>query len=157
MQTNEQILAEITVTSAREASLQKFLTSTKEQIADVLSGTALNTATQQKLDAVFNRWNGHIAALDAALNTNVPPSPLVVQPTAPADTGTGASVTGSISGTTLTVAAVASGTIAAGQVLTGAGIAAGTKVVAAVTGAGGTGTYTVSPSQSVSTTTITAA
>jgi hypothetical protein len=76
--TNEQILAEITVASAREASLQKFLASMKEQVADVLSGTALNTATQQKLDSVFNRWNGHIAELDAALNTNVPASPLVV-------------------------------------------------------------------------------
>jgi hypothetical protein len=84
MQTNEQILAEITVTSARDASMQKFLSSMKEQVAEVLSGTAINTATQQKLDYVFNRWNGNIAELDAALNTNVPPSPLVVSPATPA-------------------------------------------------------------------------
>jgi hypothetical protein len=93
MQTNEQILAEITVASTREASLQKFLSSMKEQVADVLSGTALNTATQQKLDAVFNRWNGHIAELDAALNTNVPASPLVVPPADPAVTQAKASKT----------------------------------------------------------------
>lgn len=80
MQTNEQILADITVTSARDASLQKFLASVKEQVAEVLSGTALNTATQQKLDYVFNRWNGNIPALDAALNTNVPASPLSIVP-----------------------------------------------------------------------------
>jgi hypothetical protein len=66
----------------------------------------------------------------------------------------GASVTGSISGTTLTVSAVASGTIRTGQTITGSGIVAGTYITGFGTGSGGTGTYTVSASQTVSSTSI---
>ena len=64
-------------------------------------------------------------------------------------------VTGSISGTTLTVSAVASGTLAVGTRITGTGITAGTYITVLGTGTGGTGTYTVSASQTVSSTTIT--
>lgn len=63
--------------------------------------------------------------------------------------------TGSISGTTLTVTAVTSGTIAVGQYLNGAGITAGTYITALGTGTGGTGTYTVNTSQTVGSITIT--
>jgi hypothetical protein len=66
-------------------------------------------------------------------------------------------VTASISGTTMTVSAVTSGTLAIGQVLTGTGVAPGTGITALGTGTGGTGTYTVSSSQTVTSTTITAA
>ncbi len=64
----------------------------------------------------------------------------------------GASVTGSISGTTLTVTAVASGTLAVGQSLFGsaggsATIVAGTEITGFGTGVGGTGTYVVSNAQ----------
>lgn len=60
-------------------------------------------------------------------------------------------------GTTLTVTAVSSGTLYANAVLTGTGITAGTTIVSQLTGAtGGVGTYTVSTSQLVSSTTITA-
>jgi hypothetical protein len=70
--------------------------------------------------------------------------------------GTAAAVvTGSISGTTLTVTAVASGTLAVGAYITGTGITAGTNITVLGTGTGGTGTYTVSASQTVSSTTIT--
>lgn len=68
----------------------------------------------------------------------------------------GASVTGSISGTTLTVTAVANGSLAVGQVITGTGVTAGTRITALGTGTGGTGTYTVSASQTVASTAITA-
>lgn len=61
----------------------------------------------------------------------------------------GASVTGSIAGTTLTVTAVASGTLAVGQPVSGAGVAAGTVITGLGTGTGGTGTYTVNNSQTV--------
>jgi hypothetical protein len=67
-----------------------------------------------------------------------------------------ASFTGSISGTTLTVTAVASGTVQVGQVLSGTGITSGTLITALGTGTGGNGTYTVQTSQTVSSTTITA-
>lgn len=72
-------------------------------------------------------------------------------------TSTPASVTGSIATTTLTVTAVASGTLRIGSVLSGTGVTAGTTITAFGTGTGGTGTYTVSASQTVSSTTITAA
>lgn len=65
------------------------------------------------------------------------------------------SFTASISGTTMTVTAVASGTIAVGQVITGTGVTAGTVITALGTGTGGAGTYTVSASQTVASTTIT--
>lgn len=63
-----------------------------------------------------------------------------------------ASFTASIAGTTMTVSAVASGTLAVGQVVLGAGVAPGTTITALGTGTGGTGTYTISVSQTVAST-----
>ncbi len=63
-------------------------------------------------------------------------------------------VTGSISGTTLTVSAVTSGALRVGLTITGTGVTSGTTITALGTGTGGTGTYTVSISQTVSSTTI---
>lgn len=64
------------------------------------------------------------------------------------------SVTGSISGTTMTVT-VASGTnLSAGDALFGGGILPFTKIVARVSGTGGTGTYTITPSQTAASSTI---
>lgn len=66
-----------------------------------------------------------------------------------------ATVTGSISGTTLTVTAVSSGLLRVGFIISGTGVTAGTTITAYGTGTGGNGTYTVSASQTVSSTTIT--
>jgi hypothetical protein len=67
-----------------------------------------------------------------------------------------ASVTGSIAGTTLTVTNVASGALAAGDLITGTSVTTGTTITAQLTGAtGGTGTYQVNNSQTVSSETIT--
>lgn len=63
--------------------------------------------------------------------------------------------TGSISGTTLTITAVSAGALAIGSTITGTGVTAGTRITAFGTGTGGAGTYTVSASQTVSSTTIT--
>ena len=67
-----------------------------------------------------------------------------------------ATFAGTISGVTLNVSSVASGTIAVGQLITDAGglIASGTTVIAFGSGTGGTGTYTVSASQTVALETI---
>jgi RHS repeat-associated protein len=75
--------------------------------------------------------------------TSLPPLPVV------------AAVTGSISGMTLTVSSVSSGTLVPGQGLSGAGVSAGTFITALGSGTGGTGTYTVNISQTVSSTTLT--
>lgn len=66
----------------------------------------------------------------------------------------GASFTGSISGDTLTVTALASGAISVGQILTGTGVATGTAITSLGTALGGNGasalgTYRVSISQTV--------
>lgn len=63
--------------------------------------------------------------------------------------------TGSISGTTLNISAVTSGTLAVGSVVAGTGVTFGTTITAFGSGSGGTGTYTVNKSQTTSSTTIT--
>lgn len=74
----------------------------------------------------------------------------------------GAVVTGSIATTTLTVTAVTSGRLVPGQTISGSGVTAGTTIVAQLTQTSGDapglrGTYTVSTSQTASSTTITSA
>ena len=67
------------------------------------------------------------------------------------DSANQAVFTGSISGTTLTVSSVTSGTIVIGTGITGSGVTAGTTITA-----GSGSSWTVSASQTVSSTTITA-
>lgn len=57
---------------------------------------------------------------------------------------------------TLTVGGTVTGTFAIGDVLTGSGVTAGTAIYALGTGTGGAGTYIVSPTQTVSSTSISA-
>jgi hypothetical protein len=57
-----------------------------------------------------------------------------------------ASFTASISGTTLTVTAVASGILTKAMIVTGANVTSGTTIIGYGTGSGGTGTYTLSAS-----------
>lgn len=64
-----------------------------------------------------------------------------------------ASFTGSIATTTLTVSAVSAGAIYPSMQISGTGVTAGTRIVEQLTGTtGGAGTYTVSASQTVSST-----
>jgi hypothetical protein len=83
-------------------------------------------------------------------------APATASVTGRIDSGTSvATFTGSISSTTLTVTAVASGTLAVGQLISGTGVTSGTTITGLGTGSGSTGTYTVSTSQTVASTTIT--
>jgi len=68
------------------------------------------------------------------------------------DVQSGSSFTGSISGTTLTISAMTSGTVGVGTVIddTSGLLQFNTIITALGTGTGGTGTYTVSNSQTVS-------
>jgi hypothetical protein len=64
--------------------------------------------------------------------------------------------TGSIATTVLTVTAITSGTIVIGTTLSGTGVSGSTTITGQLTGTtGGVGTYSVSVSQTVSSTTIT--
>lgn len=67
-----------------------------------------------------------------------------------------AAFTASRSSATLTVTAVESGTLGIGQLITGEGVAAGTRITALGTGTGGTGTYTVSSSGTLTARSMTA-
>ena len=66
----------------------------------------------------------------------------------------GAVFTGSISSNTLTVTAVSTGTLYLGQTIYGAGVTSDVIITALVSGSGGTGTYTVSGTASVSSETL---
>lgn len=67
-----------------------------------------------------------------------------------------ASFTGAIALTVLTVSAVSAGTLYPSMQITGTGVTAGTRIVAQLTGTtGGAGTYTVSVSQTVTSTAMT--
>jgi len=76
--------------------------------------------------------------------------------TVKANIGSAAVTTASIAADVMTVSAVASGVLAVGATLSGSGVTAGTRITAFLTGTGGTGTYSVSPSQTTSSTTINA-
>lgn len=101
-------------------------------------------------DVILNcSSDGRVFYFKSSQPTTVPD---IIRPTY--SSSAAALVTGSISGTTLTVTAVSSGTLAVNQKITGTGIAANTTIVSFGTGSGGTGTYTVNNSQTVSSTTI---
>lgn len=85
------------------------------------------------------------------------PSTKNAMSTGPITLGGGFVGTGSIAATTLTVATATSGALGVGSIIAGSGITAGTTITALGTGTGGVGTYTVSPSQSASLVSITAA
>jgi len=69
----------------------------------------------------------------------------------------GTSTASSIATTTLTVGGTVTGTFAVGQVISGTGVTSNTRITALGTGTGGAGTYTVSASQTVSSTAINSA
>ncbi len=67
----------------------------------------------------------------------------------------GNTFTASIAAEVLTVTALTDGNIALGQYISGTGVTTGTQITAFLTGTGGTGTYTVSEPQTVSSRTMT--
>jgi hypothetical protein len=70
-------------------------------------------------------------------------------------TATAVTAASSISGTTLTIGTVSSGTVAVGMNLSGSGVTGGTYIVSNISGSGNGSTWTVNISQSVSSTAIT--
>jgi hypothetical protein len=108
------------------------------------SGTIINTAPSTAGNVLTSNGTDWVSSAPAGSGANLQNR-----------LWTGFSSTGSISGTTLTVTAVAGGLLTVDSVITGTGVTAGTKITAQLTGSfGSTGTYTVSASQTVSSTTI---
>lgn len=129
----EAVNAEITLLSFNSANM-----------ALAVAGSATAVVAGTVVDEVVKGYKG------AMLRLAHPPSAITTVK------GAGAVVTGAIAGTTMTVSAVVSGTLAVGQVIAGSGVTAATTITALGTGTGGTGTYTVSTTQTVASTSITA-
>lgn len=136
-------------------------------VAAFLRGSSLASVTLAQLQAFAGTLTVTIngtpvtsSAISLAAATSFSNAATIIA-TALGTTGATYGVTSSattIVGTTMTVAGMTSGAIASGNVLTGTGVTAGTTVSQQLTGTpGGVGTYTVSISQTVSATAITAA
>jgi len=111
--------------------------------------------TSGLLDLFFIRYNTHamifvddVPAMSADMVTDTAGSNSYV------NLNFGATCTGAISGTVLTVSAVTAGTLAVGQVVTGSGVTKNTVITSLGTGTGGTGTYNVSQSQTATSTSL---
>ena len=125
-----------------------------------LTVTSVQSGTIAVGQAIFGQGiaqNSVITALgtgSGGVGTYTVSDSQTVASTAINSTASPAIVTGAISGTTLTVSAVTSGTLKIGQTIEGSGVTDGTIITAFGSGSGGAGTYTVSASQTVSSTTI---
>jgi hypothetical protein len=114
-------------------------------------------AISGSLNTVIDGYAHNVAALNLSAATSFSSAATIIQTDVNAAASViasftaqiGAAVTAAISGTTLTVSAVASGLISVGDTVTGGGTAVGTVITALGSGTGGTGTYTVSISQTV--------
>lgn len=112
---------------------------------------AINASMSISIDGVAETGTINLSTASSFSN-----AALLIQDQLGIDGIQAAAFTGSISTTTLTVSAVGSGVLAVGQVLHGVGVTAQTYITAFGSGTGGTGTYTVSDSQTVGSISMTA-
>lgn len=119
-------------------------------VGSVISGAGIPTGTYI---ASLGTGLGYTGTYNlSTINTLTVSSEAMTAPNVP---DAAYSATGSIAGTTLTISAVGSGQLRIGDVVNGTGVTPGTVITAFGTGVGGTGTYTVNQSQTVSSTTLT--
>jgi hypothetical protein len=115
----------------------------------------LNQALTPTLIGQLNTSSGIVGITDNGLNVYIVDG--AYRYTWRISNPTSATFVGSVSGTTLTVTQIKSGTIAAGQQLFGPGVTAETIITALGTGTGGTGTYTINNSQTIASTNLNSA
>lgn len=109
------------------------------------TSSSINLATSTSLSNAASLIQAGLAANDASCTGSIAPAVGVTAGTS------------TIAGTVLTVVTMASGAIVPGAVLTGGSVVAGTTIVNQLTGSpGGAGNYTVSASQTLSATALTA-
>ena len=142
------------ISNPSAATFTGSISGTTLTVTSVLSGTI---AVGQAIFGQGVDQNTVITALgtgSGGVGTYTVSDSQTVASTAINSTSAPAIVTASISGTTMTVTAVTSGTLKIGQTIEGSGVTDGTIIKAFGTGSGGAGTYTVSASQTVASTTI---
>jgi hypothetical protein len=128
-----------------------------------LRGGAVSTMTLTALQALSGSLNVTIdgsvksgANINLSAATSFSSAASIINSALGVTGAQGAVAIGSISGNTLTVSSVSSGTLSIGQTLTGTGVTSGTTITGFGTANGGTGTYTVTPSQTVGSVSLTA-
>jgi hypothetical protein len=142
------------ISSPSAATFTGSITTTTLTVTVMLSGTI---AVGQALFGDGIAQNTVITALGTGtggIGTYTVSDSQTVASTQINTTAAPAIVTGDISTTTLTVSAVTSGVLQIGQTIEGSGVTDGTIITAFGSGTGGVGTYTVSASQTVASTTI---
>ena len=142
------------ISNPSAATFTGSISTTTLTVTSVLSGTIAvgqaifgNNVLQNTVITALGTGTGGIGTYTVS-NSQTTASTTINSTAAPAI------VTADIAGTTMTVSAVTSGTLQIGQTIEGAGVTDGTIIKAFGTGSGGTGTYTVSASQTVASTTI---
>jgi hypothetical protein len=142
------------ISNPSAATFTGSISTTTLTVTSVLSGTI---AVGQAIFGQGMAQNTVITALGTGtggVGTYTVSDSQTVASTSINSTASPAIVTAAISGTTMTVSAVTSGTLKLGQTIEGSGVTDGTIITAFGTGSGGIGTYTVSASQTVISTTI---
>ncbi len=71
--TPDEALAAVTAEDTRVDSLIALFATTKQQLADALSGVTIPPAVQAKINSIFDLSAASATKIDTALNTNVPP------------------------------------------------------------------------------------
>jgi hypothetical protein len=142
------------ISNPSSATFTGSISTTTLTVTTMLSGTIAvgqalfgNNITQNTVITALGTGTGGVGTYTVS-NSQTTASTSINTTAAPAI------VTGAISGTTLTVSAVTSGALQIGQTIEGTGVTNGTIITAFGTGSGGVGTYTVSASQTVTSTTI---
>jgi hypothetical protein len=145
-----EVFAQVNVTSTGGAISGSF-TTLKDAFDNINNGTYTGAIN---ISITNNTTETATAALNASGSGSASYTSLLIRPTTVATISgsiAGAVFTGAISGTTLTVSAITSGTLAVGQYIY-AGATVGTQIIALGTGTGGTGTYTINNSQTLAST-----
>jgi hypothetical protein len=147
--------------SARKPSAVRMAQYNAAAVAAWVRGATLQSMTLAQLQALNALLSVVIdgvtksATINLAAATSFSNAALLIQAALAISGPSSGVVTGSIAGTLLTVTGVASGSLAVGQVLSGTGVTSGTYISALGSGTGGTGTYTISPSQNMSSSSLT--
>lgn len=139
-----------------------FYKVTSPYVYDDTGTNFVGTITETTLTVTFVEYGKTLSVGDSVYGVNIDPGTTITA----LGTGTGgvgtytinnstAVFTASIDDLTMTVTSVSAGVIKRGTVISGAGVTPGTTVDAFLSGVGNTGTYTISVSQFVASTTIT--